>query len=53
MQPLKLTVSSNSQSIGHMKRPTGREHAMDTVWVNGTRISTRAFAKVRTRNPLI
>lgn len=53
MQSLKLAVPTNSQSIEDMKRPTVREHAMDTVWENGARIHTRTFAKVRTRNQLI
>ena len=53
MQPLKLAIPTNSQSIEDMKRPTVREHAMDTVWENGTLIHARTFAKVRTRNQLV
>lgn len=53
MQTRKLAVPANSQAIEDMKRPTVREHAMDTVWENGTRIHARTFAKVRTRNQLI
>ena len=53
MQSLKLAVSTDIQSIEDMKRPTVREHAMDTVWENGTLIRARAFAKVRMRSQLI
>ncbi|MEY2150996.1 hypothetical protein AB7849_08775 [Rhodanobacter sp. 115] len=53
MQLLKLAKPTNSQAIEDMKRPTVREHAMDTVWENGTRIHARTFAKVCTRNQLI
>lgn len=53
MQLRKLAIPTNSQAIEDMKRPTVREHAMDTVWENGTRIRARTFTKVRTRNQLI
>lgn len=53
MQLRKLAIPTNSQSIENMKRPTVREHAMDTVWEHGTRIRARTFVKVRTRNQLI
>jgi hypothetical protein len=53
MQPRKLAVSTHSQTIENMKRPVDREHAMDTVWENGTRIRVRTFVKVRTRSQLI
>lgn len=53
MQSLKLAIPTNNQSIEDMKRPTVREHAMDTAWENGTLIFARTFAKVRTRNQLI
>jgi hypothetical protein len=53
MQLLKLAIPTNSQAIEDMKRPTVREHAMDTVWENGTRIRARTFTKVRTRSQLI
>ncbi|HVC16607.1 MAG TPA: hypothetical protein VNE18_04815 [Rhodanobacter sp.] len=53
MQPRKLAVSTNSQTIEDMKRPADREHAMDTVWEHGTRIRARTVVKVRTRSQLI
>jgi hypothetical protein len=53
MQSRKLARPTNSQAIEDMKRPTVREHAMDTVWENGTLIRARTFTKVRTRNQLI
>lgn len=53
MQLLKLARPTNSQAIEDMKRPTVREHAMDTVWENGTLIHARTFVKVRPRNQLI
>lgn len=53
MQSLKLAIPTNSQSIEDMKRPTVREHAMDTVWENGTLIFARTFVKVRMRSQFI
>lgn len=53
MQSPKLAISINSRFIEDMKRPTVREHAMDTVWENGILIFARTFAKVRARNQLI
>jgi hypothetical protein len=48
-----VTALANSPFIENMKRPVVREHAMDTVWENGTLRRPSAFAKARTRHQLV
>lgn len=48
-----ITVLAGTPSIEDMKRPIVREHAMDTVWENGTLTRPSAFAKARTRHQLV